>query len=101
MSGNIISHNLFINCGTDAWYSFMQGKAISITDYADVGGNTYEDNAFLDLGQTIYHRGTSCTPEEFNDRDGIGGDVISGNTSVPTDQGAGDINDYVIGTRAR
>ena len=90
IEGNTIRKNLFDTCGVDPYRSSDQGVALIVTDWNDVGGNTFEDNAFVNGADApIRHRDVFCTPEEFNDRDGVGGDSISGNTDVVTDQGAG------------
>jgi len=93
IQNNTLHKNLFDNCGTNPYYSNALGKGLKVQDYADILDNTYTDNAFINSvepdGKSIRHRNVDCTPEEFNNRDGVEGDSISGNTDTPTDQGCG------------
>jgi hypothetical protein len=102
ISGNTFKKNLFINCGTNPYYSWGVGKGIAIQQYVDIRANNFYDNAFTSTltSDTVYHRQAQVSPEEFNSRNGIGGDDISGNTSTVTDQGAGDMSAHNIGVGA-
>lgn len=102
ISGNTVQKNLFINCGTNAYYTSGTGKGIYVQGYVDIRANNFYDNAASSTltYDTIYHRDTAVTPEEFNSRSGLGGDDIYGNTSASSDQGAGPLDLTTIGVNA-
>lgn len=97
ISGNIFRKNLFENCGTTPYYSYNKGVGIAIQRYDDIGSNTFTDNAFKGIESYINHRHNTVTTSVFNERNGIEGDIIHGNTYTITDQGAGELNISSLG----
>lgn len=97
ISGNTFKKNLFEDCGRNAYRDWAKNKGIAIEHYVDVRANNYIDNAFV-VGNGIYHRQAQVSPSEFNARNGIDGDNISGNTVTITDQGAGELSDIGTGS---
>lgn len=102
ISGNTFRKNLFDNCGTNAYYSNKSYKGIVIGGYVDIRGNNFYENVLTSpqTSDTIFHRDAAITPSEFNTRDGMNDDDISGNTSTVTDQGAGVLDVTTIGVNA-
>ena len=98
ISNNIFRKNLFKNCGLSPYYPNAKKTGIYVQDFIDIRANIFTDNAFSGIGKMVYHRKLHISPSEFNNRNGVKGDEISGNTYIVTDQGAGKLNISNLGS---